>query len=365
MKKNLLLFIFTIFLSLTLIEIILLISGKYKNLTKNKLIPSDAIYERPHSSQQNHKHPDLDYIISNYFDQDGVKNFDKTPTSKKKNIIGIFGDSFTENIAVDKKFEYSRIVNTKLYNHTLVNYGVGGYSADQSFIRYLKYKNHNIDHVFLFLFPGDEWFNTKSEFFDNGDYKIYKTKLNIYYQIIGKLNLTYFAIDSFYLIRDLFKKNHITIDINNYNSVLANKINKKFYNKDNPSCQEQPDICEKNLLNLLIAFQKEVKNNNAKFHILIYPEVKFVSYLTNIIKKTDKNISYYILNKDLGKSRNRVNDSLKKRQLVFMNDSHWNEYGNLVFAKNLINIFNKTGISLNNSELKINISDIDLFYKDN
>ena len=32
---------------------------------------------------------------------------------QKNNIIAIFGDSFTENIAIEKKFEYSNLINQK------------------------------------------------------------------------------------------------------------------------------------------------------------------------------------------------------------------------------------------------------------
>tara|TARA_B110000977_G_scaffold65972_1_gene89758 strand:- start:168 stop:1265 length:1098 start_codon:yes stop_codon:yes gene_type:complete len=365
MKKNFFLLFFSIIISLILVEIILGISGKYKNLTNNTLTPSDAIYERPNLSQQKHKHPDLNYIINNSFDKDGVKNFDQIPASQKNDIIAIFGDSFTENIAIDKKFEYSNLVNQKLTNNTLVNYGIGGYSADQSFIRYLKYKDHNIKHVFLFLLPGDEIFSTKSTFYNDGSYKIYKNELNIFYQILGKLNFTYFLIDSYYKIRGLLRDNHTTIKIDNYNQVLSNKINKKFYSRDTSECVAEPIICEINLLNLLITFRKEVEKNNATFHILVFPEEKYISYLTKIISKAEKKFNYYILHTDLGKPRDFENKDPTIKQLIFKNDSHWNEYGNLFFAQNLINIFDELGIRFNDSVLGVDENDIDLFYKDN
>ena len=107
MKKNIVLLIFSLFFSLFLIEIILIFKGTYVSLTKNKLVPSAALYERPSSSFQKVKHPDLNYLTSNYFDENGVKNYSNIPTNKKKNIIGFFGDSFTENINIKKDFEFS------------------------------------------------------------------------------------------------------------------------------------------------------------------------------------------------------------------------------------------------------------------
>ena len=81
--KNLGLIIASLLLSILLIEIILKIQNKYNYLTKNELIASQSVYERPFNSKQKHKHPDLNYIIENYFDIDGVKNFSKIETSSQ------------------------------------------------------------------------------------------------------------------------------------------------------------------------------------------------------------------------------------------------------------------------------------------
>ena len=43
-----------------------------------------------------------------------LKNNTSVTTSKKKNIIAFFGDSFTENVAVDPIFEFSNILKKKI-----------------------------------------------------------------------------------------------------------------------------------------------------------------------------------------------------------------------------------------------------------
>jgi len=357
MKKNILLIIFSVISTFFLLEIILSLSGKYKNLTDIKLTPSDAIYERPHSSIQKHKHPDLNYILTNYFDKDGVKNFEEIQTSKKKNIIAIFGDSFTENIAIDKKFEYSNVINNHINDYKVVNYGVGGYSADQVFIRYLKYKNHDIKHVFYFFMPGDIGFSTNIKFFDDGKYVLNKKKINSIYQLIGKFNLTYFAIDSFYIIRSILRKNHTTVDPENYNSILANKIYAKFYTKNLKRCIDNKESCNKNFINLLKTFKKEVEKNNSKFHLLIYPNKQHISDFKNILKATDTKFNYYILNGNL-----EYNYSNRRHKYQFKNDGHWNEYGNVLFADNLIKIFNDLDIESKKMNYDNIYKEIDLFY---
>ena len=84
MKKNLILILSSIILSILIIEIFLRTVGLYSNLTNINLEPSSSIYEKPKNSSQKHKHPDLDYINTNYFDSDGVKNQTKITTSQKK-----------------------------------------------------------------------------------------------------------------------------------------------------------------------------------------------------------------------------------------------------------------------------------------
>jgi len=361
-KKNIFLLILSILFSLFLVEVFLLFSGKYKNLTKNNLKPSLAIYERANSSIQKHKHPDLDYTITNFFDADGVKNFDKKNTSDKKNIIGIFGDSFVENIAVDKKFEYSNLLNELMINNTVVNYGTGGYSADQVFIRYLKYKDHDIKHVFFLLMPGDQGFSTNSIFKDDGTYTIPQPELNLFYQILGKLNITYLIIDVYYYAKSLFSENYTYTKKESYNSVLANKIYKKFYNKGLKKCEYDifDENCMKNLSNLLMIFKKEVEDNGAKFHVLLYPNKDHFAYFYKVIKLKNINLNYFYLENNL-ESGSIING----KKISFINDDHWNEYGSYEFAKNLINFFVEVGIEIKNNNFNVNFNDIEVFYTKN
>jgi hypothetical protein len=53
-------------------------------------------------------------------------------------------------------------------------------------------------HVFFLLMPGDQGFSTMSEFNEDGTYLIDNPKFNIFYNFLGKLNITYFFIDIYY-----------------------------------------------------------------------------------------------------------------------------------------------------------------------
>jgi hypothetical protein len=345
--KNLGLVIASLLLSILLIEIILKIQNKYNYLTKNELIASDSVYERPFNSKQKHKHPDLNYIIQNYFDMDGVKNFSKIETSQKKNLIGMFGDSFIENIAVDRIFEYSTLLNENINNYQVINYGIGGYSAELAFLRYLKYQDkHDLKYVFYMFFPGDQKSKSLINFHKNGSFEVKKNKINLFIKLISKLNLTYFLIDIFYKIRSFLFEDHSLIDINNYSQVLANRIAKKNYNE----LKEDSEYFYK----LLNAFQNEVKKNNGKFFVIIFPDKNNINYFEKTIKNYNLKINYFILDSELAYSK----------ELFFINDGHWNEKGNLLFAKNLEKIFDNSGIHFNKKiDENIIIFNINNYYK--
>ena len=86
--KNLLLLITSLIVSVILIELILYKIGIYNNLSRNKLVASDSIYERPTSSILNNLHPDLKIIIRNQYDENGIRIYKNQNTAKLNNIIG-------------------------------------------------------------------------------------------------------------------------------------------------------------------------------------------------------------------------------------------------------------------------------------
>ena len=54
---------------------------------------------------------------------------------------------------------------------------------------------------FILFYPNDIYFKTKSKFFDDGSYIISKPDINLFFKMVGKLNLTYLAIDIYYYLK--------------------------------------------------------------------------------------------------------------------------------------------------------------------
>jgi hypothetical protein len=328
MKKNLILFFFSIFFSIFLIEIFLRIAGLYRDLTNINLEPSASIYDKPKNSIQKNKHPDLHYLNSNYFDLDGVKNNKKVRTLQKKNIIGFFGDSFIENYAVDPEFEFSNVLGMQIIDYETVNYGVGGYNAEQAFLRYLKYKNHDFKYVFYLFMPGDQESLGLVTFNQVGEYIVNKRKINPIFSTLGKLHITYFAMHIGLKIRAVIYEDLSSIDKSNYPHVLANRIARQDIQFQKTGM--------KNFAKLIEAFNREVVNNNAKFFIILYPEIHHINYFEETLRSTGLKVDYFTLDYSLATNK----------KFQFKNDDHWNEYGNLIFSKNIRYFLNKN-LSIN------------------
>ena len=335
-NKSLKLLFFSIFFSILLIEIFLRFIGLYSDLANTTLEPSASIYEKPRDSIQKRHHPDVHYINANYFDLDGVKNNTKLTTSKKRDIIGFFGDSFVENYSVDPKFDFSNILNTNIVDYEIVNYGVGGYQAEQAFLRYLKYKDHDFKYVIYFFMLGDQESYKLLAFDDNGQYTINKIKINPIFQMLGKLNITYLLIDASLKFRVLINTDYNSLKKNSYAELFANRIANK---------NKKGIFDTKHFAQLIETFQATVESNNANFIVILYPDKNHVNYFQEVLKLRNLKVKYFILDNSLA----------TEKKFRFINDDHWNELGNLEFAKNIKFFLHK--------DLKINFKDDDNVHK--
>ena len=314
----------SIFVGLLIFEIFLNYYGKYNKLSKQELILSDSIYEKPKSSILKNEHPDLKTIVLNKYDADGIRNHDTLNTRDKKNIVGIFGDSHVENINIKDNLQFTTLLNDYFKKDNFVNYGVGGYSIDQVFIRYLSYKNHDIKHVYYVFSSNDAGSITSNNLiiFDKNSYTVIKPKFRFFERLLGRLNFTYFLIDIYYNVRARMYAKHTTVNISNYPKKLAEKI---YYNSLSKNHSKHDR--SKNLINfnkILKVFKDEVIKNNSSFQIIVLPKKEEDAYFQTMVteKENYKIINLYQLNKE-------VIDNLEE-EIIFKNDSHFNEYGNLL-----------------------------------
>ena len=86
---------------------------------------------------------------------------------------------------------------------------------------------------------------------------------------------------------------------------------------------------EENFVKILLLFKKEVVKNNAKFHVIIFPSAENTEYFKKIIKIYKLDFNIIIPKKHI--AEDWVDG--KKNKKFYLDDGHWNEFGNLEFAK--------------------------------
>ena len=358
-SKNLLLFLSTTIFILILLELTLIIIGNYSKLTKTNLKPAISVFERPQDEILEFKHPDLNTKHYFYYDQNGVKNTNKVTTSNKKNIIGFFGDSFTENVGVQEKFDLVNILDKSVKKYNFVNYGIEGFSLDQAFLRYYKYKNHNIDTV-IYICHTDDYprYNIIQNIKKDGTFEIKEYNHSVIKKIIGKLNLTYLILDVYYRLKFILKnkefyknKSYLEFKINRFfsYSIVTDVLDS---NGPNKISRNKKNELEKNFIKIIKLFNNEVVKSGRDFYIIVYPSERNINLFKN---KKLKNLNIFYLKKNV-----------LDKKYKFTNDGHWNEYGNLEVSNQLLKILKKEKkISFKNNYLNKIKNDIDKIYNAN
>jgi hypothetical protein len=122
------------------------------------------------------------------------------PTARKSNIIGVFGDSFTENRYLDDQFTLTTLLDgTTEPQARVVNYGVSAYGVDQAYLRYKKFEDHDIRHV-VYLFCANDLRNLSETRLAHvvGDDVVFRapeaTLASTTRRALGRLRLTYLVL---------------------------------------------------------------------------------------------------------------------------------------------------------------------------
>ena len=329
--KNFFLIFSSITFILILLELVLMISKTYSQLTKTNLKPALSVFERPKNATLEFEHPDLNTKHYFYYDQDGAKNSRKIRTKNKKNIIAFFGDSFTENVGVSEKFELVNILDQSTKKYNFVNYGIEGFSNDQTFLRYYKYKNHNFNTI-VYICHTDDYprYNIIQNIKNDGTFDVKEYKYSLLKKIAGKLNLTYLLIDSYYKLKFILKKKEFYINKlyleHKINNLFSNSIVSNVLKNTNPTklSQNKRNKLEENFIKVVNLFNNEVVKSGKDFYIFVYPSEKNMNLFNNYKLK---NLNIFFLKNNVLEKNNR-----------FINDPHWNEYGNLEVSKQILEI---------------------------
>lgn len=343
------------------LEVWLRTNGKFDGLANADLRASNTVWTRYPNSEDTDRHPDLQIPIVLMYDGLGARNHSDVDVSKWRNLVAVFGDSYTENRQVDVRFTFHAIINDILGENRVANFGVNGFGLEQSIQRYINLRESVDIETVVYIFCANDIRNTyEVSLFDPGALEsegVFTNTLaqsasshekarQLFIRIISRLHVTYFILESKNAIRHRFlnKQDRDT-------SLLAGKLHdddtqserewrrlfKGGYADDlvqhylrGSASPDELEIVNKFRL-LLQRWAEMVQSDGAKFIVApVYGDLDR-ALLQRLIVDTKVESMYLDL------PRTQEIEFLRGYDNHFENDDHWNEMGNLAVAYGLLN----------------------------
>ncbi len=340
---NTLLCVISVLICLTLAEFSLrAFYPKYRYAAESEFEPSKyRIKVRKRNTEYQREHPDTgkSHIVRhNNMALRHMRNIYPQELETSTNI-GIFGDSFTENLRLPAAFSFTELLDYLLNRakpgFNVLNFGVDGYGTDQSYLYYREFEHkQKLDFVFYVFCANDLQDIYKNNLFSTQDgLTLIQNKRSYspaWVRAISRLHLTYLIIDSLQRVPEARSKQ----DIENFfkkrkGRKKLEKHQTDFINKaliDGDETQEY--LSSKQTFQLIIEeWQTEVEINGGKFFVVLLPR-ELEHKAAKIIPSSVKIIDLYSI-------FTSTVPEYQYRDYRFANDGHWNENGNRLAAKAL------------------------------
>ena len=348
------LFLGSFLIGLVLAEVYLSITGKYDRLVNGSSVASGTtLWTKAPNNTTFAQHPDLGYPVKEVIDRLGARN-EGAPyvLSQTGPVVGVFGDSFTENTAVEEENTFIGLLNKYYGKPMFWNYGVNGYGAEQAFQRYMNVAGeYNFSDV-IYVFCQNDLQNTFEvrllEIANGPDGLVYA---NLYEgkdvsfsltRYLGKLRLTYLVVDAYYQALTLLgfggkpTKDDIVSDLEKgrkerTSDTFAGSVEKDF--RSNSPSPEALAVAAK-LKQVTTLWKQEVERHGSRFHVAVLPFGQDKAMINKLLTEEErKEFGVFFL------QRPREVPMLAAYALQFQNDGHWNEIGNLAIVPNFISKF--------------------------
>lgn len=195
-------------LGICLAEVTLRIAyPKYQNQAAVDVQPNSlALYSRPPNSRKMGRNPDTGHqhpIIYNNLGNRQHRDFTVEDLESAINI-GVFGDSFTENMGLRVQHSFTEpldyLLNLSGKRFNVLNFGVSGYGTDQSYIAYSSFPEAGrLRYVFYVACSNDLRNLYENQLFSiNADGALSRNKAMAspwWLRAVAKLHLTYLLMD--------------------------------------------------------------------------------------------------------------------------------------------------------------------------
>lgn len=249
--------------------------------------------------------------------------------------LAFFGDSFTENprlpapCAFTEPLDY--LLNLGGGRFNVLNFGVDGYGPDQAYLAYREFPHREHLSDVLYVFCSNDVRNIReSNLFDlapDGTLNTQPARPSSWgVRLLARFHLTYLVIET---LDTLTNRSKDRLDLPAFveherhkQSAEVLRLENDFReNRSSPELTEALRLMEA----ILRRWQREVEAHGGRFHVVILPveTEHFAAAWFN-------SAGFPAI--DLGRGIDAIIPAAGRPPLVFRNDGHWNEYGNMLAA---------------------------------
>ncbi|MBU2488097.1 MAG: hypothetical protein KKA60_01775 [Proteobacteria bacterium] len=353
-------------LSLVLAEVILRVARPdFKVLVENVFQADQSrIFTTPRNAKQKVRHPDLGKEHTVYYNALGFKQARDFSPQKPPGVIriGIFGDSFSENVFMPSQYSFSEpldfLLNQTGGRYEVLNFGTSGYGTDQEFIQYMEEgRRLDLDAALYMAYHNDLGEVLANRLFlltEEGEVvRNQPRRPSRAIRFLKKFYLTYFCVDAWNRVRartDPSRKPAVSMEAatrqdverdlrrvaSNLDEILSRSAKGSFGTRDQKSMLVFAAVMN--------TWKDEAARDGVRLFTVFVPDDHSYQKLMKWVISRIKVESHDLL-------LDFQAESPGMEGLFFVNDRHWNEEGNKIAAVYLFKFLaDRLGISYDGDE---------------
>ena len=335
MLANLCLLLVSCLVSISLCEVSLrLFYPKYRHLAEAQFSrDATRIWARRANNRDWSSHPDTSVPHAYHHNNHALRqhrDFSETDLAFATNI-GVFGDSFVENVGMDAPYSFTEpldyLLNQGRKRFNVLNFGVAGYGTDQSFLHYEHFPYaEKLDYVF-YVYYGDDL----NDIYYSGLFSLDDT---------GHLARREALPSQWALFMNRFHIPYLILDVAGRlsTSIEERAVNKKLKRERSLRTRKNPRLLSETEKNSTAIFQQLIRRwkslverHGNTFYVVPLPDRPLDPLVSAFLREEGVNVvNLYDCfgHRDPAHLRGAWAESPYR----FRNDAHWNEAGNQLAA---------------------------------
>ena len=322
---------------------------KYRDLAEAQF-QSDAmrIFARKPNGRKPFHHPDTRLSHSLYHNNFGLRqhrDFRESDLAAAAANIGVFGDSFTENIKMAAPYSFTEPLDYLLNlagedRFNVLNFGVAGYGTGQSFMHYTSFAGRawDLDQV-LYVYCH----NDLRDMYRSGLFRLDEAGRMMqaeafaeswWVPFVRRLHVTYLILDaigrvSFIAEQAISTNEHLRRGFNDRRADDTLLSLTRGFNQGDLDFEHRQML--EIFRQLIRRWKNSVEDNGGTFSIVLLPDRAPHSYLVDSIRAEGiETIDLYACFNDSDPAFSKT--PWRQSPYRFKNDSHWNETGTSLAA---------------------------------